>query len=137
MHRREAHPEEETNLEQLALQQLNLIDIQIIAVGDPYDNQHQHEVPIPPTITDPFWREFNDWRRNNPNDYDECHQEKPLLTMLPLTMPLETLLHVLTTYAMPLTMPLETMLHVQITYATTAIVTQRVLHVVSLILVTL
>jgi hypothetical protein len=50
---------------------LNLIDIQIIAVVDPYENQHQHEVPIPPTITDPFWREFNDWRRNNPYDYDQ------------------------------------------------------------------
>jgi hypothetical protein len=71
MHRQEAHPEEETNLEQLALQQLNLIDIQIIAVVDAHNNQHQHEVPIPPTITDPFWREFNDWRRNNPDDYNE------------------------------------------------------------------
>jgi hypothetical protein len=71
MHRREAHPEKDVNLEQLALQQLNLIDIQIIAVVDPYENQNQHEVPIPPTITDPFWREFNDWRRNNPQDYDQ------------------------------------------------------------------
>jgi hypothetical protein len=71
MHRREAHPEGEINLEQEALQQLNLIDIQIIAVVDPYENHIQQEVPIPPTITDPFWREFNDWRRNNPNDYDQ------------------------------------------------------------------
>jgi hypothetical protein len=70
MHRREAHPDEETNLEQLALQQLNLVDIQIIAVVDPYENNIQTEVPIPPTITDPFWREFNDWRRNHPDDYE-------------------------------------------------------------------
>jgi hypothetical protein len=71
MHRREAHPEDEILLEQLALQQLNLIDIQIIAVVDPYENNIQHEVPIPPSITDPFWRELYDWRRNNPDDYDQ------------------------------------------------------------------
>jgi hypothetical protein len=75
MHRREAHPKGEINLEKEALQQLNLIDIQIIAVVDPYENHIQQEVPIPPTITDPFWREFNDWRRNNPNDYDQMAQQ--------------------------------------------------------------
>jgi hypothetical protein len=69
MDRQEAPPDDD-GLEQLALQQMNIIDIQIIAVIDYNDNHEQIEVPITPLVTDPFWNEFNNWRRNNHEDYD-------------------------------------------------------------------
>ena len=62
--------EENINLEEIALLQLGLIDITAIAAYDEYINTQTATVPLP-LVRDPFWSEFNEWMRNNPNEYDE------------------------------------------------------------------
>ena len=71
-----APPESDRSLEDLALQQLGYIDVIIIAEQDQYNNQQIPATPLT-LVSDPFWEEFNNWRINNPDDYNEWYQNLP------------------------------------------------------------
>lgn len=63
-------PEEgNINLQDLALQQLNLVDITTIADVDENIMIDDNNQPLT-LVSDPFWTEFNQWRLNNPDAYD-------------------------------------------------------------------
>lgn len=63
------HPEEETtNLQQLALQQLQIVDINNIAVID-NESTDDTDTPILTLVSDPFWNAFNEWKHNNNDAY--------------------------------------------------------------------
>ena len=60
---------ENNNLEELALLQLGLIYIQVIAEYNEFINNRPGIQPLP-LVSEPFWSEFNQWRQDNPNEYD-------------------------------------------------------------------
>ena len=67
---------ENSKLEEEALLKLGLIDIQIIATYDTYVINPIQQ-PLTP-VSDPFWAEFNEWRINNPNEYEQWLNDRNL-----------------------------------------------------------
>ena len=67
---------ESTNLEEMALLELGLVDIQVIAEYNNFINTQPVETPLP-LVSDPFWSEFNEWRNSNEDAYNEWLNNLP------------------------------------------------------------
>ncbi len=68
------HRNTNTNLEQEALEALGLVDILLLPQVD-IDDNYDDTAPLT-LVSDPFWCAFNEWRHNNPDDYQQWLEDR-------------------------------------------------------------